>query len=182
MADKNNTKPKSKLDSYAKIKLGHAYMSLYDALVAECQTQNKTLGKSWFDALKRIHEIVKSKKSENQKVVLDYLMDFYNSHRETQLKKMMVAKDKDLTIQTNAEKTRAATERVKAEIKKFDDAVKSVTDKGEVLLVLKPVASITTKSFSEWVENQPNEIVVDFDNDPKSLERAYRKYVMQKSK
>lgn len=177
MNSKKEEKPQIKLDSYSKQKLGHAYMALYDALVAEFQTQNMTLGKSWYNALNKIHEILKSKKTDTPNVALDYLMNFYNSHRITQQKKMMIAKDKDLTIATDTEKTKAATARVETELKKFDDAVKSVTD-GEVLIVLNPVKPMPGKSFYNWAENQPEDVVVDFD-DPRSFERAYRKYVMQ---
>ena len=177
MAKQNETQSTEKLDGYSQQKLGHAFMSLYAALVAECQTQNMTLGTAWDKALRKIYSIVESKKSETQSY--NYLMLFYMSHRKEYIKKMMTDKNKDLIIQTDAEQVRSAAVRVAEEIKKFDDAVKSVADKGEVLLVLKPVASRTTKSFSEWLDNQPDEIVVDFDNDPKSLERAYRKYIMQ---
>lgn len=178
MKKQNNAKSQIKLDNYSKQKLAHAYMSLYDALVAEYQAQSMTLGKSWYNALKRIHEIVKSKKDEQQNVVLEYLMSFYNSHREAQLKKMMIAKDKDLTIQTNTEKTKAATARVQDEIKKFDDAVKSITD-GEVLVVLDAVKKQPKINFFDWAEKRKKEITIDFDNDPRSFERIYKQYIMQ---
>ena len=177
MNKQNDKKNQIRLDNYSKQKLAHAYMSLYDALVAECQSKNMTLGKSWYNALKRIHEIMNSKKSEKQNIVLDYLMDFYNSHRKTQLKKMMIAKDKDLTIQTDIKKAKAATALVETELKKFDAAMESVMDT-DVLVVLKQVQPQPTKGFYNWVENQPGETVVDF-NDPHSFERAYKRYILQ---
>ena len=176
MAKPDETQSAKKLDGYSQQKLGHAFMSLYAALVAECQTQNMTLGTAWDKALRKIYSIVESKKSETQSY--NYLMQFYMSHRKEYIKKMMTDKNKDLIIKTDAEQVRSAAVRVAEEIKKFDDAVKSVTD-GEVLLVLKPTTKKPKNGFYNWAENQPDEIVVDFDNDPKSLERAYRKYIFQ---
>ena len=178
MADKKGNQPLEKLDGYSQQKLGHAFMSLYAALVEEYQTQNMTLGAAWDKALRKIYEIVESKKSETRSY--NYLTRFYTSHRKEYIRKMMTDKNKNSIIQSNAEQVKVATERVKDEIKRFDDAVKSVAD-GEVLVVLKPVKQTPNKSFYNWAEQQPEEVVVDF-NEPRSLERAYRKYVMQKSK
>jgi len=175
MANKKENQFIKKLDGYSQQKLGHAFMSLYEALVAECQTQNMTLGAAWDKALRKIYSIVESKKSETQSY--NYLMKFYMSHRQEYLKKMMTDKNRDLIIQTDAEKTRAAAARVADEIKKFDSAVKSVTD-DEVLVTLKPTEKQSAKGFYNWVEKQPDEIVVDFD-DPHSFERAYKRYIMQ---
>ena len=175
MAKQNENQTTEKLDGYSQQKLGHAFMSLYAALVEKYQTQNMTLGAAWDKALRDIYEIVESKKSETQSY--DYLKKFYTSHRTEYVKKTVEHKDRDLIIQYNAEQVKAAAERVKAEIKKFDDAVQSVTD-GEVLIVLNPVKQTSNKSFYDWAEQQPEGVVVDF-NDPRSLERAYRKYIMQ---
>ena len=172
----NQKETKSKLDGYSQQKLGHAFMSLYAALVAECQTQNMTLGTAWGKALRKIYSIVESKKSDTQSY--NYLMKFYMSHRKEYIKKMMTDKNRDLIIQTDAEKVQAASARVADEIKKFDDAVKSVME-SDVLCVLKRVQGPMKKNFYDWAENQPGEIVVDFDNNPKSLEHAYNKYILQ---
>ena len=171
MADKTKSKPQ-KLDGYSQQKLGHAFMSLYNALVAECQAHDKTLGTAWYEALEKIHAIVESKKSETQSY--DYLMKFYMSHRQEYIKKMMTDKNKDSTIQHNAEQIKAAADRVQEERKKFDDAIKSVND-GEVLIVLKPVEKQPVKSFFEWASGRK----FDLDIDPRSLERAYKKYILQ---
>lgn len=177
MADKNKTKfQPQKLDGYSQQKLGHAFMSLYNALVAECQARNMTLGTAWYEALDKIYDIVESKKSNIQSY--NYLKKFYMSHRQEYIKKMMTDKNKDSTIQSDEEQTKVAKERVQSEIKKFDEAVKSVND-GEVLIVLKPVAQQTTKSFFDWAENQPSLDDFDLDKDPRSLERAYKKYTLQ---
>ena len=170
-----NNQNSIKLDTYSKQKLGRAYMALYDALVAEGQAQNMSLGTSWYNALFKISDILKSNQSN---VALDYLKLFFMSHLKGEIKKMMTAKERFNTIESNPTIVTAALEKVKQETKNLHDAIQSVID-GEVLLVLKPVASRTTKSFSEWLDNQPDEIVVDFDNDPKSLEREYRKYIFQ---
>ena len=169
-----------KLDNYSKQKLAHAYYALYDALVAECQTNHKTLGQSWVDALKKIHAIVASKQSGTEVSVSDYLMNFFMSHRKQQIKKSMTDKDRFSTITPSEENAAAAAARVETEIQKFDEAVKSVTD-GEVLLVLNPVKPPVGKTFYDWAESQPEGVVVDF-NDQRSLEQAYRKYILQKSK
>ncbi len=177
MAKQNETKSQQKLDGYSRRKLGSAYMSLYDALVAECQAQHMTLGKSWYNALQKISDIIESKKNGTQSYVSDYLMKFFMSHRDEQIKKMMEDKAKDSTIVTSKENTIAAAARVRDEIKKFDDVIKSVSN-GEVLTVLQPVDKSENKGFYNWVEQQPEGIVVDFD-DPHSFERAYRRYIMQ---
>ena len=115
---------------------------------------------------------MESKKSETQSY--DYLMKFYMSHRQEYIKKMMTDKNKDSTIQHNAEQIKAAADRVQEERKKFDDAIKSVND-GEVLIVLKPVEKQPVKSFFEWASGRK----FDLDIDPRSLERAYKKYILQ---
>ena len=180
MNSQQNPKIPIKLDNYSKQKLAHAYYALYDALVTECQTQNKTLGQSWVDALKKIHAIVASKRSETDGTVSDYLMNFFMSHRKQQITKSVTDKDRLSTITTSEENVAAAAARVESEIQNFDAAIKSITD-GEVLIVLNPVKPPVGKNFYDWAESQPEGVVVDF-NDPRSLEQAYRKYVMRKSK
>lgn len=165
------------LDNKSKQKLALAYMSLYDALVAQYQSQNMTLGKSWYNALSKMHEILKSQKTDKPNQALDYLMNFYNSHRQIQSKKMMTAPNKDLTVPTSDDIARAATTKVDYEIEHLNKIMKSVSEI-EVLVVLNKPKQQPANSFYDWVDKQPEEIVVDFD-EPRSLERAYKRYVFQ---
>ena len=181
MNTQTNPKPKIKLDGYSKQKLSRAYMSLYNALVAEYQAQNMTLGKSWYNALTRMHEILKSQKTDVPNTALDYLMNFYNTHRQTQSKKMMIAKDKDLKIETNPDAVKNATDRVESELKHFQEAVQSVTTANVLVTLSTPTQKILT-TFYDWADNQPNEINIDLDTNPREFERVYRKYIFQQKR
>lgn len=177
MDSKQDAQFQEKLDNYSKQKLAHAYFALYNALVAEGQAQSMSLGTSWYNALFKISDILKSNQSN---VALDYLKRFFMSHRKGEIKKMMTSKERFSTIESNPEIVTAASEKVKQETKNLHDAIQSVID-GEVLIVCKPIGKPMGKNFYNWIENQPGEIVVDF-NDPHSFERAYRRYVMQRGK
>ena len=108
-----NNQNNIKLDTYSKQKLGRAYMALYDALVAEGQAQNMSLGTSWYNELFKISDILKSNQSN---VALDYLKLFFMSHRKSEIKKMMTAKERFNTIESNPTIVTAALEKVKQEI------------------------------------------------------------------
>ncbi len=181
MNKQNNPKSQIKLDGYSKQKLSRAYMSLYDALVAEYQAKNMTLGKSWYNALTRMHEILKSQKTDGPDIALDYLMNFYNSHRQTQTKKMMIAKDKDLKIETSLEAAKIATNKVEIELKHFQEAVHSI-NATDVLITLRGPAQPATDTFYDWADKQPNEININPDINPRDFERAYRKYIFQQKR
>ena len=169
-----NNQNNIKLDTYSKQKLGRAYMALYDALVAEGQAQNMSLGTSWYNALFKISDILKSNQSN---VALDYLKLFFMSHRKSEIKKMMTAKERFNTIESNPTIVTAALEKVKQETKNLHDAIQSVIG-GEVLIVCKPIGKPVGKNFYHWAENQPGDVVVDFD-EPRSFEKAYKKYILQ---
>ena len=169
-----NNQNNIKLDTYSKQKLGRAYMALYDALVAEGQAQNMSLGTSWYNALFKISDILKSNQSN---VALDYLKLFFMSHRKSEIKKMMTAKERFNTIESNPTIVTAALEKVKQETKNLHDAIQSVIG-GEVLIVCKPIGKPVGKNFYHWAENQPGDVVVDFD-EPRSFEKVYKKYILQ---
>ncbi|MBO4700607.1 MAG: hypothetical protein J5620_02545 [Alphaproteobacteria bacterium] len=174
MSSQKDAQPQVKLDSYSKIKLGNAYMSLYEALVAEGQAQNMSLGTSWYNALFKISDILKSDQSN---VALDYLKRFFMSHRKGEIKKMMTAKERFNTIESNPAIVTAASDKVKQETQNLQNAIQSVIG-GEVLIVCKPIDKPVGKNFYNWVENQPEDIVVDFSK-PRSFEKAYKKYILQ---
>ncbi len=174
MNSQKDAQPQVTLDSYSKIKLGNAYMSLYNALVAEGQAQNMSLGTSWYNALFKISDILKSDQSN---VALDYLKRFFMSHRNGEIKKMMTAKERFNTIESNPAIVTAASDKVKQETKNLQNAIQSVIG-GEVLVVFKPIGKPVGKNFYHWVENQPGDVVVDFD-EPRSFEKAYKKYILQ---
>lgn len=169
---------KTELSSYSKQKLARAYMSLYDALVAEYAAQNMTLGRSWYCALKRIYEILSQEKTDTPNPALDYLMTFYNTHRENQTKKMMLSPDAGKTISKNDDNKQNIGKTVESEMKKLDQAIKSETHGATTTTAHHKISH----SFGQWLDYQPESSITELENDPRGFERLYKKYVTQHNK
>ena len=175
-------KKTSELDNDVKEKLARAYMSLYDALVKKYQSQHLTLGKSWYKALIEIHSILEAQESGQSNQAINYLMNFYNEHRKTQTKKMMTDAQKDSVIDVSESNGTDVTENLSMEIKHFQETLHSVAGDNlhSVLINSMPINSkISGKGFYEWLNMQPENQSVDLENDPRSFERAYRKFIFQ---
>jgi len=175
MNDQKKQQPQIKLDGYSKQKLGRAYYALYNALVAEGQAHNMTLGTSWYNALFKISDILKAQESNQPNVAVDYLMAFYMSHRKGELEKMMTDARRNDTIKSAPDVVAAASDKVKQETENLHKAIQSVVG-GEVLITLAPCDDVLKPGFIDWVEKQPN---TDLYQDPRAFEREYRKYVMR---
>lgn len=175
MNNQKKQQPQIKLDGYSKQKLGRAYYALYNALVAEGQAHNMTLGTSWYNALFKISDILKAQKSNQPNVAVDYLMAFYMSHRKGEIEKMMTAKDRNNTIESAPDVVAAASDKVKQETENLRKAIQSVVG-GEVLITLAPHDDVLKPGFIDWVAKRTN---TDLHQDPRAFEREYRKYVMR---
>ena len=169
-------KKTSELDNDVKEKLARAYMSLYDALVKKYQSQHLTLGKSWYNALLEIYSILEAQKSGKSNQAISYLMKFYNEHRKTQTKKMMTDDKKDSVIDVAGSNGTNASENLQIEIRNFQETLRSVV--GDSIQLPHRTAGFP-KGFYEWLGMQPENQSVDLENDPRSLERAYRKFIFQ---
>lgn len=169
----------TELDKDTKEKLARAYMSLYDALVAKYQSQHMTLGASWYNALIEIYKILEKQKTTNSNQALNYLMNFYNSHRQTQTKKMMTDAKKDSVIDFKESSARKALDKAETEKQVLQEMVSSFAET-EVYINKKNKTS--SKGFFDWLDLQPENQGVDLENDPRSFERAYRKFFLQQKR
>lgn len=175
------TKQITELDNDVKEKLACAYMSLYDALVKKYQSQHLTLGKSWYNALLEIYSILEAQKSGKSNQAISYLMKFYNEHRKTQTKKMMTDDKKDSVMDVAESNGTNASENLQIEIRNFQETLRSVVG-DNVPSIPQKRGNVSFKSFYDWLDLQPENQVVDLENDPRSFERAYRKFFLQQKR
>ena len=166
------TEQKKELSKKAKESLTTAYMKLYNTLVAAYSTQNITNGRSWFYALAHMRKYLDFHKSEKTNPAVKFLFDFYNTHKKTEAKKMMVSESRNQKKST-CKLPDSFLQPVGLALIDLENQIRELSQEPQVLVTLKLQPS-EFFGFYDFASTDPEAEKIDADG--RGFEKMYNKY------